>query len=323
MPPRVTVCIPTYDRTRWLPQAIESVLGQTYRDFVLEIHDDATPGDAVRELVARYEDPRITLIEHEENAGIVGNFTRSLLQAQGEYVLQLGDDDEMHPDLLRTTVELLDRFPTAGFAHTRFDLTGAAGELITADTDWTMDGGHPPLETGARFRRASMRYGCRVCSSTALLRRSAVPPDGFRQRDFPPFDFACWLRMTEHHDVAFAPRPLCRYRLHEQSHSAGVSDFRDDAYVHRLDSLQRVHAVKLEHARRSRMLVALAHLGRSHDLLAGVRQRTLPERPLTRTATELWRAARVEPAVAADPQAWLLLAGSVVGPAAVDRLKGR
>jgi glycosyltransferase involved in cell wall biosynthesis len=320
----VTVCIPTYDRPRWLGRAIESVLAQRYGELRLEIHDDATPGPGVRDVVAAYDDPRVHLIEHRENAGIVGNFSRSLLAATTEYVLQLGDDDELHPDLIGATVDALDRHPSAGIAHTRFDLIGANGEVVHGDVDWTVDGGRPPLESGEDFRRASMLYGCRVCSSTALLRRSAVPADAFRPQDFPPFDFACWLRMAERWDVAFIPRALCRYRLHAESHSSGVADLRGDAYVQRLQTLQAVHAVKLRHiaaAGGSPELTRLARKGRARDLLWRVRHQTVPERPFFRTARELARATRIEPALARELEAWLLLAGSVVGSRAVVRIK--
>jgi glycosyltransferase involved in cell wall biosynthesis len=324
--PRVTVCIPTYNRPRWLGQAIESVLAQSYGDLRLEIHDDATPGPAVRDVVAAYDDPRVRLIEHDENVGIVANFSRSLLGATTEYVLQLGDDDAMHPDLIATTVDALDRHPSAGIAHTRFDLVDDDGAIVQRDADWTMDGGRPPLESGADFLRASMRYGCRVCSSTALLRRSAVPPDAFRQEDFPPFDLGCWLRMAERWDVAFTPRALCRYRLHAESHSSGVADLGEDAYVKRLETVQSIHDVKLQHiaaAGGSRELTRLARQGRALDLLARVRHQTVPARPFVRTARELIRAARIEPALALSSEAWMLLAGSVVGSRGVALIKGR
>ncbi len=94
---RVTLCIPTYQRTRWLAETIESALGQTFSDLVVEVHDDATPGDAVADVVAGFDDPRLVLIRHEHNAGIIGNFTRSLLGADTEYVIQLGDDDVAMP----------------------------------------------------------------------------------------------------------------------------------------------------------------------------------------------------------------------------------
>ncbi len=116
----MTVCIPTYNRTQWLAQTIESALGQTFDDLVVEIHDDATPGDAVVEVVAGFDDPRLRLIRHERNAGIVGNFTRSLLGAETEYVIQLGDDDVASPRAGRDDGGRVRRLPERG--HGAFPL---------------------------------------------------------------------------------------------------------------------------------------------------------------------------------------------------------
>jgi glycosyltransferase involved in cell wall biosynthesis len=319
--PRVTVCIPTYARPQWLGPAIESVLAQTFTGFRLEVHDDATPGPEVREVVARYDDPRLTLVEHSENAGIVGNFSRSLLAAQSEYVIQLGDDDEMHPQLLEATVAALDRHPSAGLAHTRFDLVDDSGAVRHGDVDWTGDGA-PELETGAAFVRASMLHGCRVCSSTALIRRAAVPPGAFRAEDFPPFDFGCWMRMAQMWDFAFVPRPLCRYRVHGLSHSSRVSDVVGGGYVQRLETVQAVHAVKLRAAAGDRQLTRLARRGRARNLAARVRTETVPERRLRPTLRALAGSARIEPALLLDREAWMLLAGSVAGRRLAQRLRG-
>jgi hypothetical protein len=131
--------------------------------------------------------------------------------------------------------------------------------------------------------------------------------------------------MTEQWNVAFIPRALCGYRLHSESHSSSVADLREDAYVQRLQTLQAVHAVKLRHIAAtggSPELTRLARKGRGRDLLGRVRHQTVPERPFVRTARELARAARLEPALAREPEAWLLLAGSVVGSAGVARIKG-
>jgi glycosyltransferase involved in cell wall biosynthesis len=271
--PRVTVAIPTYDRPRWLAAAIDSVLAQTFEDFVLEIHDDATPGPAVREIVARYEDPRVRLVAHERNAGIVGNFARSLLGASTEYVLQLGDDDEMHPELLAATVEALDRFSTAGVAHTRFDVIDGEGAVLEAGVDFTGDGGRPGLEPGATFLRSSMLHNCRICSSTALIRRAAVPPGGFLQEDYPAFDFACWLRIARAWDFAFIPRPLCRYRMHDASYSSSVSRFEDDSYVQDSAMREAMYRAKLRYGGGSRELVRLARIARARTYLSGLRRR--------------------------------------------------
>jgi Glycosyl transferase family 2 len=326
--PRVTICIPTYDRTQWLARAIESSLAQTFGDLVVEVHDDATPGEMVAEVVARFDDPRLRYVRHERNAGIVGNFTRSLLGADGEYVLQLGDDDEAEPTLVEATVAALDAHPTAGVAHSRFALIDAEGNTIAAEQDWLATP-PSPLEPGHEFVRRSMVHGCRVCSSTALIRRAAVPDGAFRQEDFPPFDLAFWLRMAEDWDVAFVAEPLCRYRVHTQSHTSALSEIADTGYVQEERMMRAVHAVGRRHAatvqppERRAELERLADRALRRGLVARVRHHTLPERPLARTARELASVARREPALLREPTAWLLLAGSIVGSRGVERLKGR
>jgi glycosyltransferase involved in cell wall biosynthesis len=325
--PRVTVCIPTYDRTRWLARAIESVLAQTFTAFRLEIHDDATPGPGVRDVVARFDDPRIVLIEHERNAGIVGNFTRSLLAADTDYVIQLGDDDEACPELLAATVAALDRNERAGLAHARFDLIGPEGELLEGDAAWIGTAGHQPVEPGREFIRRSMGERGRVCASTALIRRAAVPEGAFLQEDFPPFDFACWMRLAMAWDVAFVDQTLCRYRVHTQSHSAGVSEYRGAGYAPGIETLRGIQGARRRQIARTadkrerRVLTRLARRGFRRELLEVIRDATLPERSRGATLSGLVAAVRAEPTLLADRAAWRTLAGSLAGRRLIGRAR--
>jgi glycosyltransferase involved in cell wall biosynthesis len=325
---RVTVCIPTYARTRWLGEAIESVLAQTFEDFVLLIGDDATPGDAVRPVVEAYDDPRIRFVRFEENAGIVGNFNRLLELSQTDYVLQIGDDDVIHPELLAETVAALDRDPRVGLVHTRFDLIDDDGAVLEADTDWTGGLTGDAVEPGRVFLRESMLHSCRVCASTALLRRSAVPPWGFRESDSPPFDFGCWLEMTRDSCFAFIARSLCRYRVHERSFTSASADATESGYLQRVEAVSEVRRVKQSFLERSfepgperAALEALADRAMRRELVVRVRQATLPERRLGPTAAGLAKLARRQPGLLREPAAWSLLAGAVVGQRGVTALR--
>jgi len=319
---RVTVCIPTYSRVQWLGETIASALGQTFTDLVVEVHDDATPDDSVERVVAAFDDPRLTYIRYPENVGIVGNFTRSLLGATTEYVIQLGDDDIAEPTLVEKTVAALDRYPSAGMVHSRFSLIDAAGGVLVADEDW-LGTPSPPLEPGSVFIERSMRHGSRVCTSTALIRRSAVPSDGFRQRDHPPFDFVFWLRMAKAWDIAWLDETLCAYRIHQKSFTSGLSDVTDHGYMQAERMMREVHRVKLEQADGRRDWVRLADRGLRTEMVYRVRERTLPDRRFGATFRGLGRAARREPSLLREPTAWALLAGSLVGQRWIDRLKGR
>jgi hypothetical protein len=325
---RVTVQIPTYNRTQWLAGTIQSALAQTFADLVVEVHDDATPGDAVADVVGRFDDPRVKLVRHAENAGIVGNFTRALLGAQTEYVIQLGDDDEAHPELVAKTVAALDAHPSAGVAHARFQLFDAQGETLVGERD-VLGTPPQPLETGAEFVAKSMVHGCRINSSTALIRRAAVPEGAFWQVDFPAFDLGFWLRIAERWDVAFIAEPLCRYRLHERSHTSAQGELTSSGYMHAEQMIRDVHEVKIRHIEglpegpRRDELRRVADRTRRRDIVGRVRELTVPDRRLKPTVRGLGRAARREPSLLREPTAWALLAGSVLGPRAVERLKGR
>jgi glycosyltransferase involved in cell wall biosynthesis len=327
--PRVTVCIPTYARTEWLGQAIESVLAQTFRDFVLLIGDDATPCDTVRPAVEAFDDPRIRFVRFEDNAGIVGNFNRTLWTSDTEYVLQIGDDDVLAPELLDATVDALDRNPSAGLAHARFDLIDADGTLLEQGLDWTGDLDEDSLEPGETFLRKSMLQSwSRVCTSTALLRRTAVPEWGFREEFAPPFDFGCWLEIARAWDFAFVARSLCRYRVHARSFTSGLAEPSSSGYLQGLQNVRDMHRVKLAFldrhyppGRQRRTLARLADRCLRRELVIRERQQTLPARRIGPTARGLARLARMEPSLIREPAAWALLAGSLVGHRGVTALR--
>jgi hypothetical protein len=146
-----------------------------------------------------------------------------------------------------------------------------------------------------------------------------VPPGAFLQEDFPPFDFACWMRIAMAWDVAFVERRLCRYRVHTQSHSAGVSEQRGAGYEPRFDTLVGIQAARRRQIARTadpgerRRLARLARAGHRRELLGVVREATLPERRRGPTVRGLATAVRAEPTLAADVAAWKTLAASLLG----------
>jgi succinoglycan biosynthesis protein ExoO len=91
--PKVSVITPAYKAARYIGQAIESVQAQTLTDWEMIIVDDASP-DETAEVVKRYlDDPRIKLIQNEQNAGAGYSRNRALEAAQGEWIAVLDADD--------------------------------------------------------------------------------------------------------------------------------------------------------------------------------------------------------------------------------------
>jgi hypothetical protein len=158
-----------------------------------------------------------------------------------------------------------------------------------------------------------------VCASTTLIRRTAVPEGAFLQEDFPPFDFACWMRLAMTWDVAFVDQTLCRYRVHTQSHSAGVSEYRGASYAPGIETLRGIQGARRRQIERTadpserRVLKRLARQGFRRELLEAIRDATLPERSRGATLRGLAAAVRAEPTLLAHGAAWRTLAASLAG----------
>ncbi|HSC49502.1 MAG TPA: glycosyltransferase family 2 protein [Gaiellaceae bacterium] len=327
---RVTVFIPTYNRALLLPHAIRSVLEQTFDDLRLLISDNASE-DETREVVASFDDPRIEYVRQPENLGLLGNQNWFLERVETDFALILGDDDIVYPTLLERTVAELDRRPRAGVVHAAFDLIDEHGEVLLHDVDWTYGLEHDRVESSEEFIRESMRWSCRICASTALIRTAALPPERMLEKDFPAIDFGLWLRIAAADwEFAFLKDTLGAYRIHGLAQSAAFGGPHGPGYVQGIEIVSHLMAIKLRVLAENdgrladvERLRRLAEEARRRELVIMARNLTLPERKPGPTFRTLARVVGADPAVVLGAPPWKLAAGSIVGPRVVEWLKER
>lgn len=110
--PKVSINLITYNRERFVLQAIESVLDQSLLNWELIIIDDCST-DNTRELITPYlKDPRIVYLKNEKNSGISLSRNKALENSQGEYIAILDSDDYwLDKDKLKKQVDFLDKNP--------------------------------------------------------------------------------------------------------------------------------------------------------------------------------------------------------------------
>jgi glycosyltransferase involved in cell wall biosynthesis len=306
------------------------VLAQSYDRLRLVIHDDASEDDTPA-VAAALGDPRVRYVRNERNLGPTGNYEAGASLLEGEYCLFMNDDDLLGPEHLERTVRVLDEHAQVGFVHTAFDVLGPAGEVVRPHVDWTQGLVADTIEGGPVFVERSMRYSCRVCLSTALIRRAAVSGSFFRGADFPAFDFGLWLRIAVGWDVAFLQRALGAYRVHADSISAAtIGAPAAGGYLHRPEFLLWLRDFKQrfvdEHADRLSDPAGLrqqAERAARRDIIGTVRERTLPGRGRRETLRGLRDAARVHRPVLREPDAWRLAAASLLGRSLAERVASR
>lgn len=115
---KFSILIPAYKK-RYLKEAIESCLNQTYSNFEIIIINDASP-ENLDEVVADFSDNRIKYYRNEINCGaidVVDNWNKCLGYSTGDYVLCMGDDDRLLPDCLKEYLGLICKYPGLGLYH--------------------------------------------------------------------------------------------------------------------------------------------------------------------------------------------------------------
>jgi len=132
--PMVSVVIPCYNQARFLPEAVESVVQQTFADWEAIVVNDGSP-DATsavcRELAARWPERLVRGVE-KRNGGLADARNAGIAVARGKYILPLDADDKLHPLMLAKTVALLEACPEVAIAYTDTVHFGAVNAQVFA-----------------------------------------------------------------------------------------------------------------------------------------------------------------------------------------------
>lgn len=213
--PRFSVLIPTYNGARYLAEAIDSVLHQTYPDFELLVLDNAST-DETPELLARYRDPRLRTFRNERNLGFIGNVERGRTLARGHFLVDIGSDDVWEPGLLGAVAAFWERHPDLSFLHLPavwIDAEGRSCGRIDARWREVTPGTEAFVEV---FERG-------FCFSGMFMRRSLLEEIGPLDRYWDDMlDLWWFLQLSLRGDVGYLDEPLVRFRLHDATLSASL-----------------------------------------------------------------------------------------------------
>ena len=136
--PRLTLGLPTYNGERFLAEALDALLAQTYTDFELIISDNAS-SDGTQQIAERYaaDDARIRYVRHPVNRGSSFNHNFVIQQARGDFFKWVSDDDLYAPELLERCMDALDSRPEISLAHAWTAFLDDRGNL-THRLDYTL-----------------------------------------------------------------------------------------------------------------------------------------------------------------------------------------
>jgi glycosyltransferase involved in cell wall biosynthesis len=200
--PLVTVIMAVYNGQRFLRPAIDSVVGQTFRDLELIVINDGST-DGTRGILESYDDPRMTAV-HQDNMGQTAARNKGLALARGKYIAIQDADDISLQDRLAKQVAFLDSNGDCG-------LLGSWAYVISGDEEII---GTVRPRTSHRGIVASLAFGNQFIHSSVMFRDRCVQTLGnYDETALYAEDYEFALRISSRYRLANLPEYLVKWRL--------------------------------------------------------------------------------------------------------------
>lgn len=207
---KVSVCVPSHNLDRFVGEAIQSVLSQTFTDFELLIEDDGSSDNSVA-VINGFTDPRIKFVARAENIGANATTNSMVRRAQGEYIALLAADDAWEPEKLAKQVAVLDAQPEVSLVMCWPEFIDESGAPCAA-------GVHEPLRrigNGPMWRQRLL-IGNAFFGSQPLYRRSVHEAEGYFDEPLVQLsDLDMWLKCLRHGELHVIQEPLAHIRVRE------------------------------------------------------------------------------------------------------------
>lgn len=201
MLPKVSIIIPTYNRSQLLPKALDSALAQTYPNTEIIIVNDGST-DNTEEALAPYMND-IHYIK-QENRGCAGAKNTGLSYATGELITNLDDDDMFLPQKVERQVEMFMKRPEIGICATGVYYIDANDQITGTYIP-------PKLRQETQVLKL-LRYCFFIQSSVMIDRKCHEKLGGYKLMYSEDYDF--WLRVALHYEIGVVKELLTKYRRH-------------------------------------------------------------------------------------------------------------
>ncbi|MBR6422529.1 glycosyltransferase [bacterium] len=205
--PLLSVLMPVFNSERFIAEAIESILNQTFKDFEFLILDDAST-DKSFEIINDFEnkDSHIKVFQNEKNLGVVESRNKLINLSQGKYITWLDSDDIALKTRFEEEIKFLENHPEIG-------LVGANTIIIDENSEkigiWL-------FETEPQKLKIELFFHSPFLSSSVMIRKSCLPQNFYDPRFPVAEDFDLYSKISEHSDAANIPKFLVKYRINSK-----------------------------------------------------------------------------------------------------------
>ena len=235
MKPKVSVIMAVLNGERFIDEAIQSIVDQTYQNVELVVVDDGST-DRTRDRVDAFRDRlEVRYVRHEAPRGIAPSMNDGLRHATGELIAFLDHDDAWFPEFLQTQASYLAEHPDVGMVHCDFQTIDPEGGVIQGSIAAWRGRKRP---SGSVFPQLFLDSF--VVGNSVLIRRECFTRLGLFDESLRWGDYLMWMRIARHYRVDYVDSVLTKYRQHPTQSTRNLTADPPDAPPAALKAIERV-----------------------------------------------------------------------------------
>ena len=221
--PRISIIMPTYNRTTFLKQAIQYVVNQTFYNWELLVVDDGSNSfyqENVKKIIQGFKDDRIKYFRKEENGGLSSALNHGLDRAKGDYIAFLDDDDIWmcyHLEMLYKIIIKFNKRPNkkekqvgAIYGQTSVGIIREDGDTIEVLRDTICK----PFTKINRLLESNHLTTCSILINKKIIYQHGLYFDETLKTHM---DWDFWIRFYHYADLLFLPIRSSIYRMHDNN----------------------------------------------------------------------------------------------------------
>lgn len=203
MKPFVSVLMSVYNAERYLEEAVQSVLIQTYENFEFIIVDDGSE-DSSLAIINRIKDKRIRLIVNKKNKGLIYSLNKGLEAAVGKYIIRMDADDISDPERFDTQIRFMEKHPEIGISGTAYQSFGEGFSFKTRI-----------LESNPLQNKADLMFYPVLAHPSVIMRKSVLDENNLRYREEfkNAEDYGLWVEASNFTKISNVRKKLLNYRI--------------------------------------------------------------------------------------------------------------
>lgn len=201
---RISVIMPVYNGEKYLSEAIDSILNQTFSDFEFIIINDCST-DNTENIIKSYDDKRIRYIKNEKNLGVAETLNKGLDMAQGEFIARMDADDISLPNRFEKQLMFMNKHKNIGVCGTWIEFFGER-EGIFKNT------------INSEQAKVDLLFNSCLAHPSVMIRKNILTQyDLYYNPTYEQMeDYELWCRISHIADISNIPYVLLKYRCHSK-----------------------------------------------------------------------------------------------------------